>query len=479
MAGVVLALGGLLALVLVVVGGGLRHSTTPVRPAANFDQAAPNVVVVMTDDQSVDTMSVMPKTRRLIGDHGVTYTNSVVSFPLCCPSRATFMTGQYAHNHGVLNNQGPRGGYKRLDTEHTLPVWLSRAGYRTAFIGKFLNGYGEGEGATVVPPGWSEWYGLPALGHRSPFDFPVNENGTLVSYGHAARDYKTDVLADKAVHVIREQAGSDQPLFMWVATTAPHIDYGAAPYSDRNPEPAPRDRGRFEGRTPPHRKSVNERNVSDKPRFIQSRSRLDRAQRREIDKVYVSQLETLQAVDQLVKRVAAELRRQGELGNTVLIFTSDNGFLKGEHRIASGKSNPYEEAIGVPLLIRGPGFAHGVRSDRLVGNVDLAPTILDLASAEPDIEPDGRSLLASRGRNEADPAVLLEVFERTHGRFVGVRTRRYMYAEYDGRDKELYDLERDPEELHSVHDSPEYALVRSRLAKRLAELRNCAGATCR
>jgi len=480
MAGMVVVLAGLLGVVVLLAGGHRRApTTTPVKPAATYNQDAPNVVVVMTDDQALDTMRAMPRTRRLLGRGGVTYTNAVVSFPLCCPSRATFLTGQYAHNHGVLNNKGPRGGYKALDASNTLPVWLSRVGYRTAFVGKFLNGYGEGDRAIEVPPGWSDWYGLPAQGHRRPFDFHLNENGELVSYGHANRDYKTEVLADKAVSVIREHAGEDRPLFMWVATNAPHVDYAESDGADRNPEPAPRDRGRFEGKHPPKGKSVNERDISDKPRFVRARSRLATEQRDEIKRVYVSQLESLIAVDRLVKRIAIELRRQGELGRTVLVFTSDNGYLRGQHRLDSGKASPYEEAIRVPLLIRGPGFPARTADDRVIGNVDLAPTILDLADAGGDRLPDGRSLLARRKRDDPNRAVLLEVFERTHGRFVGVRTKRYVYAEYDGRDRELYDLKRDPEQLESVHDDPRYADVRSRLAKRLRRLRDCAGADCR
>ena len=456
-----------------------RVSTTPAKPAARSKQGATNVVVVMTDDQALDTMRAMPRTRRLLGGGGVTFENAVVSFPLCCPSRATFLTGQYAHNHGVLDNHPPRGGYQRLDAEHTLPVWLSRAGYRTGFVGKFLNGYGEGAAARETPPGWSDWYGLPSKAKRRPFDFPLNENGKLVEYGDGEENYKTEVLADKAVSFIGDRAPSDRPFFLYVSTTAPHTDYGLPDDVDRNPEPAPRDRGKFEGRSAPRRKSVDEKDVSDKPRFIRSRSRLGAEQREQIDKVYVSQLESLVAVDRLVKRVVRELRRAGELDDTVVLFTSDNGFLRGQHRLDSGKANPYEEAIRVPLLVRGPGFPQGIEDDRLVGNVDLAPTILDLAGADADRVIDGRSILPFRHVDDGTGAVLLEVSERSHGRFVGVRTRRYVYAEYDGRDVELYDLERDPQQLESVHEDPRYAEVRARLSALVSRLRECAGEECR
>ncbi|MGH2992558.1 MAG: sulfatase family protein [Solirubrobacterales bacterium] len=459
-----------------------RISTTPVKPAAGYSQDAPNVVVVMTDDQAVDTMRAMPRTRHLVGRQGVKFNNAVVSFPLCCPSRATFLTGQYAHNHRVLDNHEPRGGYARLDAEHTLPVWLSRAGYRTGFVGKFLNGYGKPKGNKdrEVPPGWSDWYGLPSKSKQSAFDFQLNENGELVDYGEGEGDYKTEVLADKAVSFVDDHAGSERPFFLWVAANAPHTDGGLSKDAERNPEPAPRDRGRFDGKTPPKRASVDESDVSDKPRFVRGQERLGAKQREGIEKLYVSQLESLVAVDRLVKRVVKELRREGELERTVVMFTSDNGFLRGQHRLDSGKSKIYEEAIRVPLLVRGPGFPEGKRAGRLVGNVDLAPTILDLAGASADREVDGTSMLPFDGRRAYDGrGVLLEVYERSHGRGVGLRTRRYVYAVYDDGERELYDLKRDPEQLESVHGDPRYAEVRARLAAEVARLRNCAGDDCR
>jgi arylsulfatase A-like enzyme len=459
-----------------------RVSTTPVKPAAGYNQAAPNVIVVMTDDQALDTMRAMPRTRHLVGRRGVRFSNAVVSFPLCCPSRATFLTGQYAHNHGVLDNRPPEGGYERLDADHTLPVWLSRAGYETGFVGKFLNGYGKsgGDRPREIPPGWSEWYGLPTKAKQSEFDFQLNENGDLVDYGDRDRDYKTQVLADKAVSFVGDRAPSERPFFLWVATNAPHQDGARSKRAERNPEPAPADRGRFEGEKPPRGRSVNERNVSDKPRFVNGRAPLRGAQRTKIENIYVSQLESLVAVDRLVKQLIKELRDRGELDRTVVMFTSDNGFMRGQHRLDSGKSNIYEESIRVPLLISGPGFPDGVRHDRLVGNVDLAPTILDLAGAKADTEIDGRSMLPFEDRvDDRDRPILLAAYDRDYGRGVGVRTGHYAYAEYDYGERELYDLKRDPEQLESVHDDPQYAGVRARLADQLTRLRSCAGEDCR
>jgi len=472
------------ALGLVVTGRGTGISTTPATPADQFDPDTPNVVVVMTDDQAIDTMRAMPRTRRLLGAKGVTFDNAFVSYPLCCPSRASFQTGQYAHNHGVLDNHPPNGGYQAFDTKRALPVWLSDAGYRTGFVGKYLNGYGKGKAATEVPPGWSDWYGLPASAKQRPFGFELNENGELVSYDDG--EYKTGVLEDKAVSLLRDWDRDDRPFFLWVATDAPHKDAGADEKADRDPEPAPRDRGRFEREKAPRGESFNESDVSDKPGIVKGKRRLNKSEHAQIDKIYRSQLESLIAVDRLVKSIVGKLRRRGELENTVVMFTSDNGFIRGQHRIESGKASLYDEAIRVPLLVRGPGFPEGDRDERVVGNVDLAPTILDLAGARADIDPDGGSLLPFESRREGwRPNLLLEVLERNTGNFVGVRAPRYAYAEYAKKNKhgegkrELYDLYRDPKQLDNVAGDPAYADELERLEARVAELRECAGAECR
>jgi len=444
-------------------------------PSRAYDPAAPNVVVVMTDDQALDTMAAMPRTRRLIGSRGTTFERAFVSFPLCCPSRATFLTGQYAHNHGVRNNGGPNGGYQSLDTERTLANWLAAAGYRTGFVGKFLNGYGKGAARTDVPAGWSEWYGLPGEGKQRAFDFDLNENGEIVHYGGARGrqgPYKTDVLADKAAGFIRRLAPDQRPFFLWVATNGPHRDTSLPDDSERNPQPAPRDQGRFEGRRAPRSPGVDERDVSDKPRDVRSRPRLGRATRAQLDREYVSQLESLLSIDRLVARLVRRLRAAGELDQTLFVFTSDNGYMRGQHRL-EGKSRLYEEAIRVPLLIRGPWFEEGTRDRRLVANIDLAPTILEAAGAAADLTLDGRSLSQQADFPGRD-AVLIEVFER-HQAFQGVRTDRYAYAEYETGERELYDLRQDPQQLDNLARSARLAPLRTRLARRLAILKDCVG----
>jgi N-acetylglucosamine-6-sulfatase len=474
-AGLALRRGALVLAVAVVLGGcGSDDGTEAERPRPNF-------VVVMTDDQALDTMRAMPFTRRAVGGKGVVFENAIASFPLCCPSRATFLTGQYAHNHGVLDNHPPEGGYAQLDSRRTLPVWLRRAGYETAFVGKYLNGYGSPEtgGATEVPRGWTRWYGLPSRGDKRSYEFDVNQDGELVHYGTGERNYKTDVLARKAAGLVRAASAGRRPFFLWIATPGPHTDKQIPPSAPRNPEPAPRHEGAFEGVRAPRPPSFNEADVADKPRNVRSLARLGRAARRELDRVYVSQLEYLLGVDDLVRRVIAALRRNGELGSTLVVFTSDHGFLRGQHRIDSGKSRMYEEAIRVPLLVRGPGFPRGGRVRYPVGNIDLAPTILDLAGVGANVRIDGRSLVDAARAQGKPREVLLEVFERKADQFVGLRTARYAYAERVGDRDELYDLRTDPHQLRNVVSDPDYAQVLARLRTRVADLRDCVGVRCR
>lgn len=442
----------------------------------------PNIVVVMTDDQDVASMAVMPKVRRLLADHGTTFTRSYASFPLCCPSRATLLTGQYSHNHGVRNNIPPAGGYAKLRERETLPIWLSRAGYATAHIGKYLNGYGTTDPGRV-PPGWGEWYGSVDDSSYRMWGYTLNENGALRTYGrrtsHHPADYQTDVYAAKAANYIDRHAPDRRPFFLSVAPLAPHTEIGA-PRSARDPRPAPRHAGTFAREPLPRPPSFNEADVSDKPRYIARKSRLSPERLERTTRTYRSRLESLLAVDDAVGRLVQRLQAHGELDRTLFVFTSDNGWLQGEHRVPTGKIKPYEESVRVPLILRGPGVPAGQRRHDLVANVDLAPTVLDVANARAGIPLDGRSLLQPPPRRPR--ALLLEIGPRFRGEYVtydALRTGRYKYIEYATGERELYDLSADPHERESRHDDPRYADVRRRLAAELGELADCRGASCR
>jgi N-acetylglucosamine-6-sulfatase len=467
-----------LALGVLAIAAISASTTAPGRAEAKDKR--PNVLVIMSDDESTPQMSVMPKTNELIGDHGETFKHFFVSFPLCCPSRSTYLTGQYSHNNGVFGNGPPEGGFTKLDSTSTLPVWLQNNGYYTGQVGKYLNGYGNPLTKNLVPQGWSEWYG--AVGSvQQVYGYNLNENGTIVHYGTAPEDYKGSVITSKALSFIQRRAPSSQPFFLTVDYTAPHSggpNPNPQPPSDcqGTTKPAPQDADAFANTPLPQPPSFNEADVSDKPAAIRNLPLLDAKDISDITRFYRCRLEALLGVDRGVDTLMQALKASGELKNTLVIYTSDNGFFHGEHRIKTGKNKLYEEANSDPLLMRGPGIPKGRNVNDIVVNADLAPTILDATGTKPGRVEDGRSLLtyakkptAKRGR-----ALLFEV-----GYGEGVRTSRYDYIERQTGEKELYDLQKDPYELQNLAGDTGHAVVQAALAKDLAGLETCAGQSCR
>jgi arylsulfatase A-like enzyme len=439
-------------------------------PSASGPGGRPNIVVIMTDDQDARSMWVMPHASAFLASRGTSFANSFVSTPLCCPSRATLLTGQYAHHHGVLSNTPPLGGYLRLKHESTLPVWLRRAGYRTGHVGKYLNGYGYGVPPTTIPPGWTEWYATIGGPY---YNYVVNANGELRAYGAAPEEYDTDVLARYAVRFVERAALHDAPFFLWLAFTAPHIG------REHTAVPAPRHRGRFATAPLPAPPSFNEADVSDKPLWIRLLPRFGATITKYITDLYRGRLEALLAVDEAVRDIVAALERAGVLDRTVIIYTSDNGFFLGEHRIPIGKGLLYEESLRVPLIIRGPGVPEGCTLDHLAVNIDLAPTIAEWTGAAPERRLDGCSLVPLL----TDPGTpwredfLVEAWDASGAAF-GVRTSRYAYLEASqGRvaQAELYDLATDPFQLDNllkVAPRDSYADTLAHLKARLRELRS-------
>ena len=470
-----LALAAIILAVLASSSAVAANTTTEV-----VADSRPNVVVFMTDDQNVSSLAVMPNVKALLANAGTTFSNSFVAYPLCCPSRATYLTGQYPHNHDVLANSAPDGGYYQLRGDETLPVWLSRAGYQTAHIGKYLNGYGT-QNPVEIPPGWGEWYGSVDPSTYRMWGYTINENGNLVTYGQDDVEdpalYQTDVYAKKAVDYVNRKAPGAAPFFLSVAPLAPHTEVGwASTNGNRNPRPAPRHRGAFANAPLPQPASFNELDVNDKPAHIRALPLLDATAVAGITKTYRSRLESLLAVDEAVKSIVDTLAARGELANTLFVFTSDNGWLQGEHRIPNGKIHPYEESIRVPLILRGPGVSTGTTSTVPAGNIDLAATVLAVAQATPGITIDGRSLLTVSGRT----ALLVETGPRSNGArwYAAVRTARFVYIEHSTGERELYDLSIDPYQLRSRHADAAYAQVRAALAEQLHRLQACAGQTC-
>jgi N-acetylglucosamine-6-sulfatase len=466
------------------VGVRAGPSLAPETAAAQGER--PNIVVVMTDDQRAGDVEEMPLTQALLAESGTTFANSYVNFPLCCPARATFMTGQYAHNHGILDNTPPAGGYAKFDAEHgddNLATWLQDAGYTNGYVGKFMPGYGNPT-PTSVPDGWDDWHaGLPE--GQEVYGYSLYENGAVVSYGNDADDFKQDVTTDKAVDFIEASAPAGEPFFLGVGYTAPHRgipDPNPQPPTDCEDaaKPAPRHATAFDEEPFPTPPSFNEGDVSDKPPSIRDLPALDAtdvaklAQRREC------RLESLLSVDEGVEEIVGALQAVGELDETLVIYTSDNGFFLGEHRIPGGKIRHYEESSRVPLIIRGPGVPAGATEGTPAVNADWTATILDAANVAPGLPADGVSLLpiAADEVAELEREILIESQE-----YSAIRTNRYVYVEHtsgeDAGHEELYDLQEDPYQEDSVHADPAYDEIEASLRDRLSELATCAGASCR
>jgi N-acetylglucosamine-6-sulfatase len=449
----------------------------------------------MTDDQDFRSMHAMPQTRSLIAERGTTFSTSVVSFPLCCPSRATYLTGQYAHNHGVQWNNAPNGGYYKLRQSETLPVWLRRAGYRTIHIGKFLNETGERD-PTEVPKGWDDWHGGVDPSTYDYYGYTLNHNGVLRTYGREPGDYSTDVYAGLAERAIRDAKRAGRPFFLNIAPLAPHtVAANSSARMEGTPAlPAPRHANRFANTPMPRYPNFNEADLSDKP-FIQQffPEPMNEDQIASLEEHYRGRMGSLLAVDDLVARVVKALRKAGVYDDTDIIFTSDNGWILGEHRLrdpitengrASGvKYLPFEGSSRVPLIAAGPDFPRGRKVRAPVVNADLAPTIAHIAGAKPRLAQDGVSLVrALRTPSLLERrAVLLETFANPRGvpPYKAIRTERYRYEIAENGSQALFDLKLDPWELESKHADPRYARIRKILVRELDALRGCRGKTCR
>ena len=393
----------------------------------------PNIVFILTDDMRADNLEHMPKTRERLVQEGTTFSNAFVSYSQCCPSRASILRGQYAHNHQVLSNVAPDGGFEKFYVQghesSTVATWLQSAGYGTVLMGKYLNGYPNSSDVSYVPPGWDEWYGrLESVNVSGYYDYYLNENGSVVFHGNSDDDYYTDVLARNAQDYVSRIVPTGQPFFMYIAVGAPH-----APQT-----PARRHKNTFDGEIVPRSPSFDEEDVGDKPGRLSRLSPLTDGEIAEIDETHRDRLRSLQAVDEMVEDLVGDLQEQGVLENTYIVFTSDNGLEQGEHRIKGGKSRPYEESIRVPLVIRGPGVPVGETRSEVTLNTDIAPTFADLAGATAPAFVDGRSLKPLLARDPPATwrdAFLIESYpggdvqdpkkQSDRRSFFGIRTSQY------------------------------------------------------
>jgi N-acetylglucosamine-6-sulfatase len=431
----------------------------PTGAAANGSGApahAPDIVLILTDDQRFDTLWSMPTVESELVGKGIEFTNGYVSNPVCCPSRSSILTGEYSHSTGVYTNHPsqPYGGFPAFHDRSTVATWLHDGGYRTALIGKYLNGYT----GSYIPPGWDRWFVTWDGGGY--YDYSANSNGAVTSFGSASTAYSTDVLADRATDFITSTKLT-QPLFLYFAPHAPH-----APAT-----PAHSDAHAFSDLGSWRPASYNEADVSDKPSYIRAERPLSGSVAASVDRFRLDQYRSLLATDRAVASILDALTASGRLSNTLIVFMSDNGMLWGEHRWHN-KLVPYEESIKVPFVIRDDALIASSRSDeRLVLNIDLAPTFAQLAGVDaPNVE--GRSLLpllaSTRGSWRTD--FLMEHVRMDPGgvpTYCGVHTPTAVYVDYVTGEEELYDLARDPFELTNVVGSPAYRDLLRSLRRRL------------
>ena len=496
--------GGIAALLIVTLTGTVAIAQSPL-----LADNRPNVIVIMVDDLDLPLFEYLAEVERpegapattiqeLIGASGATFENAFVVDPLCCPSRVSMLRGQYAHSHGVWQNEPP-SAYPLFEAEleaSTLATWLQASGYRTGLVGKYMNGYGDdllepaGSPSRIqpVPPGWDRASWRALWGTPSYLKPRFNNAGQVTGRGSDEDDYQTDLLATMATNVALQR--DTRPLFLMVTPIAPHNGRPVDGFGLRRdptgklPIPAARHASLYDSIEIPYPSSFLEEDVRDKPRWVRNEAaRLLRtpADEREVyTTLYRERMATMAAVEDLVALLVANLG--DELDNTYIFFTSDNGWHAGEHHLPPDKRTPYEEDVRVPLLVRGPGIAPGTSLPQLVTNLDLTATILDIAGAEAGIAQEGRSLLplltgAPPGEWRTAFLMEYEAAERDGlPSWSGVRTEQYSYVEWADGEVELYDLEADPFQLENrAADEP---IEIRRLATIHDALLECAGADC-
>jgi arylsulfatase A-like enzyme len=495
----------------------LSPSHTPRGKPTATASVRPNIILILTDDQDVDSMAYMPNVQSQLVQQGTTFTNYFVNISLCCPSRATILRGQYGHNTHILGNRPPDGGFENFyalsEEDSTIATWLQSAGYRTALIGKYLNGYPNGVDPTYVPPGWDEFYSLVKGDPMEMYSYTLNENGRLKKYGQKDKDYSTDVDARLAIDFVNRAASGGKPFFLYVAPYAPH---GPA-------IPARRHTKLFIGAKVPQSPSFNEKDVRDKPGYVRDHKRSDEEDIKGLNRLYRRRLQTLQAVDEMVASLVTTLQAAGQLDRTYIFYSSDNGFLMGQHRLGAGKVAPYEESIKVPLVIRGPGVPAGRKIDKLAGNIDLAPTWAELAGTSVPDFVDGRSLVAlfkqggeggtdwrrgylieqgipdeepptPEGESNGPALTLLDLngvlvalsplgenawdWAYDIPAFKALRMEKGLYVEYQTGERELYNLINDSYQLNNIAATVDVNLI-DQLSAWLKALSLCKAENCR
>jgi N-acetylglucosamine-6-sulfatase len=441
-----------------------------------LDDPRPNIILVLTDDQPYHTVQHMPTVQNVLMKQGVNFENGYVTTPLCCPSRASILSGQYAHNHQVYTNRMPLGGAEKFDDSKSFAIWLQEEGYQTAYFGKYLNGYEDITPIGYVPPGWEEWNAFLSNkvmedegNSQYYFNFSMSKNGLIVNYPESKNNFSADVITGQALSFIHDSR--ETPFLMFVAYYNPHSPYL---WADRHDDQF-RARGELQA-TPYRAPNFMEDDVSDKPLYLRT---LHRPSVEKIDESYRQILRSLLSVDDGVASILDTLEKTGLSKKTIIIYTSDNGLTVGNHRLGLAKNCAYDECAHVPFIVYAPGIFIARTDSHLVANIDLAPTFAELAGVSIPDDVDGKSLLPLLDDKDAAwrDAILIEHWPTEEGvgaripEFYGVRTTEWNYVEYATGETELFDLKNDPYELNNVTNSTEYATIKAELKEKLDELK--------
>jgi N-acetylglucosamine-6-sulfatase len=431
----------------------------------------PNVLFILTDDLDAATYErFMDATNNLVEREGVKFENATYSMSVCCPSRASILRGQYPHNTFVWDNEPPNGGWETFKGRglhrDTYATRMRGVGYRTAYFGKLMNGYGRGgEGARYVPPGWDHWM-VPV---RGPAADRFNLNGEIVEPDDS---YHDGVIAERSLDWIEGAAGQ-RPFMAAINFHAPH-----------KPMDHPDDyNSLYRGVKLPIPPSFNERDRSDKPGWIRRMDPITDAERAELSRAYRERLRSIEFVDRSVRRLVDLLRREGELSSTYIFFYSDNGYHMGQHRLPEhdigSKARPYVEDVRFPIVMRGPGIPRGVVRSGMVQNVDLRATFEDVANATSPAYEDGTSLLPYAESPKPFPRQFALSERLSGGKGVSTPWKALYgpdtsYHLWGTGEEEFYDLRLDPYQLRSDSSDPRASLMRAEL-KRMAR---CDAAEC-
>jgi N-acetylglucosamine-6-sulfatase len=439
------------------VGATPHVGNTHPQPSLSGQPASsrPNIIFVLTDDLSWNLVSNMPHVKQL-EQAGSTMSHYYVVDSLCCPSRSAIFTGQYPHDDGVFTNTGSDGGYNAYnlhgDQQKSFALALQKSGYKTALMGKYLNGYKPKD---VLPPGWNQW---DVAGNGYPeFNYDLNENGTLHHYGKKPRDYLTDVVSGKATSFIKSTASAGSPFMLEVATFAPHWPF----------TPAPR-YAHAAARIPYPQTNAYNRLPVNPPSWLKGRPPLTRGQRTRIDGIFRKRVEADLSVDDMIGHLEAELRATGQAKNTYFVFSSDNGYHMGEYRLMPGKRTAYDTDIHVPLVVSGPGIPAGRTISQLTSSIDLAATFESLAGLTVPATVDGHSLVDLWHGHDPPgwrQAILIEhhgpdnspsdpdrgtVANANPPSYEAIRTASALYVLYANGEQEYYNTLADPNELDNL-----------------------------